>query len=138
MKSISMKLFVNDLFIKWRIFFYFYRYNFIHESFYSLSSTLRQRADPVYSPPLQVSGLCWRLKVYPVSLTPLKPCTCTFSFKAPPTPITNCFAGPQAIKIVVAIFSWQVTACARIVFSRRAYWQNFGPDCLSTNWSSGI
>lgn len=33
----------------------------------SLNSTLRQRADPVYSPPLQVSGLCWRLKVYPVS-----------------------------------------------------------------------
>lgn len=32
-----------------------------------LFSTLRQRADPVYSPPLQVSGLCWRLKVYPVS-----------------------------------------------------------------------
>lgn len=32
-----------------------------------LCSTLRQRADPVYSPPLQVSGLCWRLKVYPVS-----------------------------------------------------------------------
>lgn len=30
-------------------------------------STLRQRADPVYSPPLQISGLCWRLKVYPVS-----------------------------------------------------------------------
>ncbi|XP_063511724.1 E3 ubiquitin-protein ligase TRIM37 isoform X16 [Pongo pygmaeus] len=29
------------------------------------TSTLRQRADPVYSPPLQVSGLCWRLKVYP-------------------------------------------------------------------------
>ncbi|XP_067864567.1 E3 ubiquitin-protein ligase TRIM37 isoform X2 [Heptranchias perlo] len=28
-------------------------------------STLRQRADPVYSPPLQVAGLCWRLKVYP-------------------------------------------------------------------------
>ncbi|XP_062479431.1 E3 ubiquitin-protein ligase TRIM37 isoform X2 [Pezoporus occidentalis] len=27
--------------------------------------SLRQRADPVYSPPLQVSGLCWRLKVYP-------------------------------------------------------------------------
>lgn len=26
---------------------------------------MRQRADPVYSPPLQVSGLCWRLKVYP-------------------------------------------------------------------------
>ncbi|KAF3840677.1 hypothetical protein F7725_006539 [Dissostichus mawsoni] len=25
----------------------------------------RQRADPVYSPPLQISGLCWRLKVYP-------------------------------------------------------------------------
>uniref|UniRef100_A0A8C9TNG4 Tripartite motif containing 37 n=1 Tax=Scleropages formosus TaxID=113540 RepID=A0A8C9TNG4_SCLFO len=29
-------------------------------------STLRQRADPVYSSPLQISGLCWRLKVYPV------------------------------------------------------------------------
>ncbi|XP_018597305.1 E3 ubiquitin-protein ligase TRIM37 isoform X2 [Scleropages formosus] len=28
-------------------------------------STLRQRADPVYSSPLQISGLCWRLKVYP-------------------------------------------------------------------------
>ncbi|XP_061755024.1 E3 ubiquitin-protein ligase TRIM37-like isoform X1 [Nerophis ophidion] len=28
-------------------------------------STLRQRADPVYSPPLQICGLCWRLKVYP-------------------------------------------------------------------------
>lgn len=28
-------------------------------------STLRQRADPVYSHPLQISGLCWRLKVYP-------------------------------------------------------------------------
>ncbi|XP_068600412.1 E3 ubiquitin-protein ligase TRIM37 [Brachionichthys hirsutus] len=28
-------------------------------------STLRQRADPVYSPPLQTLGLCWRLKVYP-------------------------------------------------------------------------
>ncbi|XP_077361311.1 E3 ubiquitin-protein ligase TRIM37 isoform X2 [Festucalex cinctus] len=28
-------------------------------------STLRQRADPVYSPPLRISGLCWRLKVYP-------------------------------------------------------------------------
>ncbi|XP_010592592.1 E3 ubiquitin-protein ligase TRIM37 isoform X3 [Loxodonta africana] len=34
---------------------------FVLENF----STLRQRADPVYSPPLQVSGLCWRLKVYP-------------------------------------------------------------------------
>lgn len=34
-------------------------------------STLRQRADPVYSPPLQISGLCWRLKVYPVSLSPV-------------------------------------------------------------------
>jgi hypothetical protein len=30
-------------------------------------SLLRQRADPVYSPPLNVSGLSWRLKVYPVS-----------------------------------------------------------------------
>uniref|UniRef100_A0A8D0CIC7 Tripartite motif containing 37 n=1 Tax=Scleropages formosus TaxID=113540 RepID=A0A8D0CIC7_SCLFO len=30
------------------------------------TSTLRQRADPVYSSPLQISGLCWRLKVYPV------------------------------------------------------------------------
>ncbi|GFS28015.1 E3 ubiquitin-protein ligase TRIM37-like [Elysia marginata] len=28
-------------------------------------SVLRQRADPVYSPPLQVNGLSWRLKVYP-------------------------------------------------------------------------
>lgn len=28
-------------------------------------SVLRQRADPVYSPPLNVSGLSWRLKVYP-------------------------------------------------------------------------
>ncbi|GFO08938.1 E3 ubiquitin-protein ligase trim37 [Plakobranchus ocellatus] len=28
-------------------------------------SVLRQRADPVYSPPLQVHGLSWRLKVYP-------------------------------------------------------------------------
>ncbi|XP_053310844.1 E3 ubiquitin-protein ligase TRIM37 [Spea bombifrons] len=34
---------------------------FVLENF----STLRQRADPVYSAPLQVSGLCWRLKVYP-------------------------------------------------------------------------
>ncbi|XP_069471257.1 E3 ubiquitin-protein ligase TRIM37 isoform X2 [Ambystoma mexicanum] len=34
---------------------------FVLENF----STLRQRADPVYSPPLQVAGLCWRLKVYP-------------------------------------------------------------------------
>ena len=29
-------------------------------------STLQQRADPVYSQPLHVSGLSWRLKVYPV------------------------------------------------------------------------
>lgn len=36
--------------------------------FVCVCSTLRQRADPVYSPPLQISGLCWRLKVYPVSL----------------------------------------------------------------------
>ncbi|XP_041349758.1 E3 ubiquitin-protein ligase TRIM37-like [Gigantopelta aegis] len=28
-------------------------------------SVLRQRADPVYSSPLNVSGLSWRLKVYP-------------------------------------------------------------------------
>nr|KAI8728450.1 E3 ubiquitin-protein ligase TRIM37-like [Biomphalaria glabrata] len=28
-------------------------------------SVLRQRADPVYSPPLFVNGLSWRLKVYP-------------------------------------------------------------------------
>uniref|UniRef100_A0A665XB33 Tripartite motif containing 37 n=1 Tax=Echeneis naucrates TaxID=173247 RepID=A0A665XB33_ECHNA len=33
--------------------------------FLCVFSTLRQRADPVYSPPLQISGLCWRLKVYP-------------------------------------------------------------------------
>ena len=32
-------------------------------------SGLQQRADPVYSQPLQVSGLSWRLKVYPVSYT---------------------------------------------------------------------
>nr|XP_033777562.1 E3 ubiquitin-protein ligase TRIM37 isoform X4 [Geotrypetes seraphini] len=35
--------------------------SFVLENF----STLRQRADPVYSPPLHISGLCWRLKVYP-------------------------------------------------------------------------
>ena len=29
-------------------------------------SVLQQRADPVYSQPLHVSGLSWRLKVYPV------------------------------------------------------------------------
>lgn len=28
-------------------------------------SILRQRADPVYSQPLHVGGLSWRLKVYP-------------------------------------------------------------------------
>jgi tripartite motif-containing protein 37 len=27
---------------------------------------LQQRADPFYSQPLQVNGLSWRLKVYPV------------------------------------------------------------------------
>jgi len=32
-------------------------------------STLQQRADPVYSPPLHMSGLAWRLKVYPVWFT---------------------------------------------------------------------
>ena len=37
------------------------------ECVWCVCSTLRQRADPVYSPPLQISGLCWRLKVYPVS-----------------------------------------------------------------------
>ena len=31
-------------------------------------SVLQQRADPVYSQPLHVSGLSWRLKVYPVSV----------------------------------------------------------------------
>jgi len=29
-------------------------------------SILQQRADPIYSQPLHVSGLAWRLKVYPV------------------------------------------------------------------------
>ena len=29
-------------------------------------SLLQQRADPVYSPPHHVTGLSWRLKVYPV------------------------------------------------------------------------
>lgn len=28
-------------------------------------SVLQAKADPVYSPPLHVNGLCWRLKVYP-------------------------------------------------------------------------
>lgn len=32
-------------------------------------SVLQQRADPVYSQPLNVSGFGWRLKVYPVSQT---------------------------------------------------------------------
>lgn len=32
-------------------------------------SILQQRADPVYSHPLHVSGLSWRLKVYPVRRT---------------------------------------------------------------------
>ena len=31
-----------------------------------ISSLLRRKADPVYSEPLNVSGLSWRLKVYPV------------------------------------------------------------------------
>lgn len=28
-------------------------------------SALQRKADPVYSPPLHINGLCWRLKVYP-------------------------------------------------------------------------
>jgi hypothetical protein len=28
---------------------------------------LKRKADPVYSEPLNVNGLSWRLKVYPVS-----------------------------------------------------------------------
>ncbi len=28
-------------------------------------SSLQHKADPVYSPPLNVNGLSWRLKVYP-------------------------------------------------------------------------
>lgn len=36
-------------------------------------SVLQQRADPVYSQPLHVSGLSWRLKVYPVSQLKDKP-----------------------------------------------------------------
>lgn len=28
-------------------------------------TALQRKADPVYSPPLHVNGLCWRLKVYP-------------------------------------------------------------------------
>jgi tripartite motif-containing protein 37 len=31
----------------------------------SLFSALQAKADPVYSPPLHVNGLSWRLKVYP-------------------------------------------------------------------------
>ena len=42
-------------------------------------SILQQRADPVYSQPLHVSGLSWRLKVYPVSLTDcFIPIICSF------------------------------------------------------------
>ena len=29
------------------------------------NSLLQHKADPVYSPPLNVNGLSWRLKVYP-------------------------------------------------------------------------
>ena len=36
--------------------------------FINMFSLLRRKADPVYSEPLNVSGLSWRLKVYPVSL----------------------------------------------------------------------
>lgn len=28
-------------------------------------TVLQRKADPVYSPPLHINGLCWRLKVYP-------------------------------------------------------------------------
>ena len=35
-------------------------------------TTLQQRADPVYSQPLLVNGLSWRLKVYPVSVIQIK------------------------------------------------------------------
>lgn len=28
-------------------------------------TALQRKADPVYSPPLHINGLCWRLKVYP-------------------------------------------------------------------------
>ncbi|XP_065338138.1 E3 ubiquitin-protein ligase TRIM37-like isoform X2 [Cloeon dipterum] len=35
--------------------------NFILQNF----SQLQHKADPVYSPPLFVNGLCWKLKVYP-------------------------------------------------------------------------
>lgn len=47
---------------------------------FCVCSTLRQRADPVYSPPLQISGLCWRLKVYPVSLKQFS-LSCIFPIK---------------------------------------------------------
>nr|CAD7198930.1 unnamed protein product [Timema douglasi] len=30
-----------------------------------LFTQLQHKADPVYSPPLHINGLCWRLKVYP-------------------------------------------------------------------------
>lgn len=36
-------------------------------------TALQQRADPVYSQPLQANGLSWRLKVYPVSTTDITP-----------------------------------------------------------------
>ena len=35
--------------------------NFVLNQF----SSLQHKADPVYSPPLNVNGLSWRLKVYP-------------------------------------------------------------------------
>lgn len=49
-----------------RVYRFFFSFFFIRACL-CVCSTLRQRADPVYSPPLQISGLCWRLKVYPVS-----------------------------------------------------------------------
>ena len=37
-------------------------------TWFSVHSLLRRKADPVYSEPLNISGLSWRLKVYPVSM----------------------------------------------------------------------
>lgn len=36
-----------------------------HKSIFNALSILQHKADPVYSPPLNVNGLSWRLKVYP-------------------------------------------------------------------------
>jgi len=41
-------------------------------------SKIRHKGDPVYSEPLNVNGLSWRLKVYPVSIYCLVNRSCFF------------------------------------------------------------